>query len=158
MLYLPTWNTENYIYIYSKVGICRINVYLSQHMKCITGKFAVHVILINYTTFLQIFVNTSCELLHRHVTKDALPKEFGGNLDSMTSYQSKLYGTSIIGIIDWKPTTPILFVTTGTIPEMQLLFSVFRVSYLFDLLFLMHIQNDINGLLLIYFTIFRPKV
>jgi hypothetical protein len=89
-----------YIYI-SLIGIFRFDVWRSQHMKCITGKFVFHVILINYTTFFQIFVNTSCELLHRHVTKDALPKEFGGNLDSMASYQSKLYGTSTVGITAW---------------------------------------------------------
>lgn len=34
----------------------------------------------------KIFVHTSCESLHQHVTKAALPKEFGGNLDSMSSY------------------------------------------------------------------------
>ena len=69
-------------------------------MKCITGKFAFNVILINYIIFLQIFVHTSCEPLYQHVTKDALPKEFGGNLDSMTSYRSKLYITSTTGPTD----------------------------------------------------------
>ncbi|GFG36891.1 hypothetical protein Cfor_08697 [Coptotermes formosanus] len=34
----------------------------------------------------KIFVHTSLESLHEHVTKDALPKEYGGNLDSMSSY------------------------------------------------------------------------
>jgi hypothetical protein len=42
-------------------------------------------------------VHTSCESLHQDVTKDALPKEYGGNLDSVTSYHSKLRGTSTIG-------------------------------------------------------------
>ncbi|PNF19943.1 hypothetical protein B7P43_G10378, partial [Cryptotermes secundus] len=39
----------------------------------------------------KIFVHSSFETLHKHITRDALPKEFGGNLDSLTPYHSKLY-------------------------------------------------------------------
>jgi hypothetical protein len=45
--------------------------------------------LIKYFNFLQIFVHSSLDSLYEHVTKDALPKNFGGNLDSLTSYYSK---------------------------------------------------------------------
>jgi hypothetical protein len=45
--------------------------------------------LINYFIFLQLFVHSSIETLHDHITKDALPKEYGGNLDSISSYYSK---------------------------------------------------------------------
>lgn len=31
--------------------------------------------------------------LYKYVSKDALPKEFGGNLDSMATYHSKCNGS-----------------------------------------------------------------
>jgi hypothetical protein len=76
----------------SLVGIPQFNLCRSDNTKRIRGLFLFHnASIINYTIFLQIFVHTSYESLHQHVTKDALPKEYGGNLDSMTSYNSKFF-------------------------------------------------------------------
>jgi hypothetical protein len=85
----------------SLVGILLFNLCTFNHTKALRSEYAFHnVILTNYIIFLQIFVHTSLESLHEHVTKDALPKEYGGNLDSMSSYHSKLYGASTIGKTD----------------------------------------------------------
>jgi hypothetical protein len=85
----------------SLVDILRFNLRRSDHTKRIRGLVSFHnAILINYTISLQIFVHTSCESLYQHVTKDALPKEYGGNLDSTASYHSKLHGTSTIDTTD----------------------------------------------------------
>jgi hypothetical protein len=45
----------------------------------------------------QIFVHTSMDTLYHHVSKDSLPKDFGGNLDSVATYHSEfpLYTSTI---------------------------------------------------------------
>jgi uncharacterized membrane protein len=81
----------------SLVGIFRCYLYRFNHTKGVRREFVFHkVILAYYIIFSQIFVHTSYEPLYKHVTKDALPKEFGGNLDSMTSYHSKLYNALVL--------------------------------------------------------------
>jgi len=83
------------------VDVLWFNLCTFDHTKRTRGLSSFHnAILINYTILLQIFVHTSCESLHQHVNKDVLPKEYGGNLDSLTSYHSKLHGTSTFGKTD----------------------------------------------------------
>ncbi|XP_021939899.1 alpha-tocopherol transfer protein-like isoform X2 [Zootermopsis nevadensis] len=48
----------------------------------------------------KIFIHSSFDTLHEHVTKDALPKEFGGNLDSLSSY-SKITMAQLEKYRDW---------------------------------------------------------
>jgi hypothetical protein len=37
----------------------------------------------------QMFIHASMDSLYEHVSKDSLPKDFGGNLDSMATYHSQ---------------------------------------------------------------------
>jgi hypothetical protein len=37
----------------------------------------------------QMFVHTSMDTLYAHVSKDDLPSDYGGNLDSMETYHSE---------------------------------------------------------------------
>jgi hypothetical protein len=45
--------------------------------------------------FFQIIIHTSMDTLYNHVSKDALPKEYGGKLDSLTTYHSEFSTTTV---------------------------------------------------------------